>query len=230
GWSLTNAVGMGYGQRLDVDNCLLTARIATGCKPGAPTCSVRLTRDTFATALTLRSGSSFNAKDLADQLSDKALRVEIADNVIDTGNVFEFVQWANEPLPPGEAEPYVPRLVSWNGERNAYGAGSAFLRLAGLPWPEPLAAKLTAGLAGWEQLWGTAEAGSVQGRIRFKGGDLLARAQEAPEKLTPEDFRLRPDSAGYQAGKDKKDLGADVDLVGPGAAYEKWKKTPEYQQ
>src|SRR5262249_16511247 len=50
------------------------------------------------------------------------------------------------------------------------------------------------------------------------------------EKITPEDFRLRPDSAGYRAGKDGKDIGADVDLVGPGPAYERWKKTPEYQQ
>ena len=47
---------------------------------------------------------------------------------------------------------------------------------------------------------------------------------------TPEDFRLRSGSAGYQAGKDGKDLGADVDLVGPGPAYELWKKTPEYQE
>ena len=31
-------------------------------------------------------------------------------------------------------------------------------------------------------------------------------------------------------GKDGKNLGADVDLVGPGPAYERWKKTPEYQQ
>ena len=44
------------------------------------------------------------------------------------------------------------------------------------------------------------------------------------------DFRLRADSAGYKAAKDGKDLGADVDLVGPGSAYERWKKTPEYQQ
>ena len=48
--------------------------------------------------------------------------------------------------------------------------------------------------------------------------------------ITPDDFRLRADSAGYRAGKDGKDLGADVDLVGPGPAYERWKKTPEYQQ
>jgi hypothetical protein len=70
----------------------------------------------------------------------------------------------------------------------------------------------------------------VKGRVFFQGGDLLAKAESAPEKITPADFRLRPDSAGYQAGKDKKDLGADVDLVGPGKAYERWKKTPEYQQ
>ena len=59
---------------------------------------------------------------------------------------------------------------------------------------------------------------------------VVRPVREAPETITPDDFRLRPDSAGYQAGKDKKELGADVDLVGPGAAYERWKKTPEYQQ
>ena len=70
----------------------------------------------------------------------------------------------------------------------------------------------------------------MEGDIRFQGGDLVTRAHTAPEKLTAKDFRLRPDSAGYKAGKDGKDLGADVDLVGPGPAYERWRKTPEYQQ
>jgi hypothetical protein len=32
------------------------------------------------------------------------------------------------------------------------------------------------------------------------------------------------------AGKDGKDLGADVDRAGPGKAYELWKQTPEYQE
>src|SRR5262249_6837851 len=69
-----------------------------------------------------------------------------------------------------------------------------------------------------------------EGAIRFQGGDLAAKAQTDATKLTADDFRLPPDSAGYRAGKDGKDLGADVDLVGPGAAYERWKKTPEYQK
>jgi hypothetical protein len=46
----------------------------------------------------------------------------------------------------------------------------------------------------------------------------------------PDDFRLRPDSPGYRAGKDCKDLGANVDLAGPGPAYERWKMTLDYQQ
>ena len=85
-------------------------------------------------------------------------------------------------------------------------------------------------MADWKQFWGPGDTGSLEGQVRFQGGDLLAKCAADPEQLTPDDFRLRPDSAGYRAGKDGKDLGADVDLVGPGPAYERWKKTPEYQQ
>jgi hypothetical protein len=48
--------------------------------------------------------------------------------------------------------------------------------------------------------------------------------------LTLEDYRLLPDSLGYHAGERGRDLGADIDLVGPGLAYERWKTTPEYQE
>ena len=37
-------------------------------------------------------------------------------------------------------------------------------------------------------------------------------------------------SPGKGACPGGKDLGADVDLVGPGAAYERWRQTPEYQE
>ena len=57
---------------------------------------------------------------------------------------------------------------------------------------------------------------------------MVATAQVKPDELTPEAFRLLIDSAGFRASPDGKDLGADVDLVGPGEAYERWKKTPEY--
>ena len=74
------------------------------------------------------------------------------------------------------------------------------------------------------------DSGSLEGVIRYEGGNMLAKMKSTPEWVTPADFRLRFDSAGYRAGPDGKDLGADVDLVGPGAAYERWKQTPEYRQ
>jgi hypothetical protein len=95
---------------------------------------------------------------------------------------------------------------------------------------KPLGGKRGQDRADWDRFWTQKDTGSVEGDIRFQGGDLVTRALATPEKLTAEDFRLRPDSVGYRAGKDGKDLGADVDLVGPGPAYERWKKTPEYQQ
>jgi tetratricopeptide (TPR) repeat protein len=70
----------------------------------------------------------------------------------------------------------------------------------------------------------------LSGPPKFAGGDVYTIANAGKQRLTPQDFRLRPDSPGYKAGKDGKDLGADVDLVGPGEAYERWKKTPDYKQ
>jgi hypothetical protein len=120
-------------------------------------------------------------------------------------------------------------LVGWNGEGNVFAGGGPLIEVQrGYVAPEPV--KDTQTLADWRRLWGTAEANSIRGIVRYQGGDLLAKVNLAPEQLTPEDFRLRPDSAGYCAGTDGKDLGADVDLVGPGKAYKRWKKTPEYQQ
>src|SRR5262249_55629469 len=117
------------------------------------------------------------------------------------------------------------RLLDWRGERNAFAASGAsiYWNLQGKEQP-PRGPKT---LQEWKQFWGTTERDSVEGTPRFQGGNLLYRPET---DLTPEDFRLRPDSAGYRAGKDGKDLGADVDLVGPGKAYERWKKTHEYQQ
>ena len=80
------------------------------------------------------------------------------------------------------------------------------------------------GLAAWCRYWKVTDSGSVAGQARFRGGNLRARMYAAPERVGPDDFRLLPDSGGYRAGEGAKDLGADVDLVGPGAAYQQWLK------
>jgi hypothetical protein len=223
-------------KRLVADNCLFTSAFSVVHKVGRPKgASLRLTRNAF------RAGQPvfrFEVRDPGDHgrafaeedWTVPALRVEASGNLFHGDSVFGFHQFVKEILPPGEAEACLTRMVGWQGERNVYPVGRAFLKLTCQPRRDLPPAKLPAGLAGWKQLWGTAEAESVEGRVRYQGGDPLAKVEVAAEKLTPEDFRLRADSAGHRAGADGKDLGPDVDLVGPGPAYERWKKTPDYQQ
>jgi hypothetical protein len=119
------------------------------------------------------------------------------------------------------------RILHWNGSHDAYSVRSEFVSYT--TNRRRMAPTAVGILEAWRQFWDSPEPGCVQGAVKFQGGDVLSRAVTAPEKLTPADFRLRPDSVGYRAGTNGKDLGADIDLVGPGAGYERWKKTPEYQ-
>ena len=170
-----------------------------------------------------------------------------------TGNLFELIgvqeriftlllapDWYHKdakPLSATEAERLLPRLLAWREERNLYCKDLTFLAVRRMRNPigperafvdEPLPAGRT--FADWQRMWNTGDSGSAQGVTRYEGGDVGAKLKATPELITAADFRLRADSAGYKAGKDGKDLGADVDLVGPGPAYERWKKTPEYQK
>ena len=119
-------------------------------------------------------------------------------------------------------------LVAWREHRNLDSPRNAYL--ACVVGEKFNVSRLFESRAAWDHIWGSGPTGSLEGRIRYHGGDLLARLANAPGQLTPDDFRLRPDSAGYRAGEDGKDIGADIDLVGPGPAYERWQKTPAYQQ
>lgn len=225
-----------FSPRLVIDNCLLTARVYAQCRLTSPRgCSIRLTDNTFNTSGTAAGALRFVINiDEGSNIAEadwqvKSLRVEASGNLFETSPVFAFgqVDIAKFIMPPDDAKSCLARMVDWGGERNLYAVNGAFLDVL-QPGPMRPANDIT-DLAGWRQFWGTSEADSVEGAVRFQGGDLLARLAAAPEKLTPDDFRLRPDSAGYRAGKDGNDLGADIDLVGPGPAYERWKKTPEYQ-
>jgi serine/threonine protein kinase len=119
------------------------------------------------------------------------------------------------------------RRTSWTGDHNRYPPNACLSIQNG---KDPTAVIRT-GLAGWKQFWDDQEAGCVEGgRIRYIGGDVRDKASNTPEQLTPEDFRLHPESVGHAAGPNNEDLGADVDMVGPGPAYDRWKKTPEYQE
>ncbi|HEY7315713.1 MAG TPA: serine/threonine-protein kinase [Gemmataceae bacterium] len=223
---------------LVVDNCLVLgthqspARLAFWTL-GAEESLVQLSRNTWRTDvasfwfLSWREPQDDPIAALGPRptaLKVKVLRVEASENVFDSGSVFYWHCGPNTIF----SESLLANLVGWKGEGNVFAGGAPLLEVQrGYAAPEPV--KGTQTLAAWRRLWGTAEDNSVRGVVRYQGGDLLAKVNLAPEQLTPADFRLRPDSAGYRAGKNDKDRGADVDLVGPGKAYERWRKTPEYQ-
>jgi serine/threonine protein kinase len=216
---------------LVVDNCVATesAQI-TFWTVGAKESPVRLSRNTWRTEMAPFWFQTWNPDRPDDTVKPpdegvKVLRVEASANIFDGGSVFDWHCGPNRVFP----ESVLPKLVSWKGEGNVFaGRGPLIDVQRGKLSPEP--AKGTKTLPDWRRFWGTPEVRSIRGVVRYRGGDPLSRVRLAPEQLTPEDFRLRPDSAGYRAGKDGKDLGADVDLVGPGKAYERWKKTPQYRQ
>jgi hypothetical protein len=231
------SVAGGFAEKLRVlENCVLVGSVALNMPYGT---SVRLTRNTlvsrhYTVLLHVFPPPKDLEKDLEKRGAVEPIRVEASGNVFDASSVLWYRQDANPraPLPAsafGEGEALLLRLLAWHDRGNVYREGSASVDWW-FEWVKhTLLPRAGRSPADWKKFWNAPGAELTEGTIRYQGGDLLTKLAADPEKLTPEDFRLRPDSAGYQAGKDKKDIGADVDLVGPGAAYERWKKTRGYQ-
>ena len=162
-------------------------------------------------------------------------RLEVAENVFHSGYVLGFFQDFPLDAPvtkaptAAEAEVLLPRLVAWHGQRNLYPDHLSFLGLgvAGETLKPSVPRKTLEDL---RQLWGPTETDSLQGRILFQGGEVATNVHTAAGQFTPGDVRLHADSAGKGAGEGSRDLGADVDLVGPGEAYERWQTTAAYQE
>jgi hypothetical protein len=149
---------------------------------------------------------------------DEPLRIQASQNIL-AGRTcaFLFHGYVDGPT-SAEVEDLLRQVVIWREDRNLYPEDVGFLKLTcGQKTIQPLRpSRPYQTLAAWEAFCGLKDTGSLQGRILLQ-----------PD---PADGRLEPGSAGKGAGPDGKDLGADVDLVGPGAAYERWKQTPEYQR
>ncbi len=232
------------GGAWELANCVLvgSAGICCGARsPDVRDATVRIRRCSAVNCQLVIVSFHTTPKNPETGKSAKLVRFEVSGTLMDAGVLFStyrlptFLDGGN-PLHAARAEEVIRRLVDWRGTDNVHHQ----LRKAA---PDPADAMIWWGsstggellsdindLAAWRKFWDSPETGSIQGQIRYAGGDLVGRLADGPAKITPEDFRLRPDSAGYRAGKDGKDLGADVDLVGPGPAYERWKKTPDHQQ
>jgi hypothetical protein len=228
---------------LSVNNCLLATWSGVGFNYADQVhqADIRLTRNTFAGGIAVPFGIGTVPEFVTSgsRPEAKRFRVEAENNIFAvTESPFLALphakEWREKPLAAGAIKTLVADLVEWRDRRNLYPPTVPFM-MQQRPLPtgwgplEPLVGSDQ--LAEWRKFAGP-DAATLCGAARFAGGDVGAQAspRAIPERVLPKHFRLLPQSPGSRAGKDGRDLGADVDLVGPGEAYERWKKTPEYQQ
>jgi hypothetical protein len=221
------SVGLGCSPQAEllVDNCLMVGSGVYLPLMHAGPAKVALKRNTFV-GFGQFVAIDFNKKfdPPTDEKVVPSLQMQASANIFDgTMEVRHFDSAA-------AAEKLLTKLVTWREDGNLYLLPMDIDLLWMRQSPEKASPVPTKTMADWKSLWGMDDLDSKRGKAKFQGGDLVAKAKLTPELVAPEDFRLRRDSDAYQVGKGGKDLGADVDLVGPGAAYERWKKTPAYQE
>jgi serine/threonine protein kinase len=208
--------------RLVIENCLQTSQVglAFHCRHDTADTSIRLAHNTFRGCSPLVLVLDGLPAGAADGPAQQPVQVEAVENVWHGWHMLRLHQsdvfLSRAKQLPQRGQSVLPRLVRWRDERNLYaGLAQGYLVGGGIQH-----------VADWVKFWGLSKTGSLQGKVRFAGGDDLSRHGQS----NLANFRLHGDSLGHGAGKDGRDLGANVDLVGPGEAYERWKKTPAYQQ
>jgi hypothetical protein len=168
--------------------------------------------------------------------------IEVADSVLAaTENIFHFEQGpqqGEELLSFADARALLPKLVAFRDRGSFYPKLASLLGFSSGWKPLPAGRNWTT-LAEWWDFWGQPPASdALQDRIVLSGdsvivlsGDsVLRRLVKDVASVPAADFRLAAGSPGKGTARDGKDFGADVDLLGPGPAFERWRQTPEYQE
>lgn len=221
-----------WGQNLHMENCVHLGSAAVGAGAwgaGPDGVDISLVHNTLITwnYHLIQYPHSFAVQPLELEEPTKQVRFQATGNLIEAAHVLNFGTDTPEVVEAAELESLLSRVCTWDGRENLYRVPGPFVLWSSTGDNRPHGPR---DLDGWKAFWNSAETGSVVGTVRYEGGDLLARLATEPERIVPEDFRLRPDSDGYQAGPDGKDLGANIELVGPGAAYERWQQTRGYRE
>jgi hypothetical protein len=157
-----------------------------------------------------------------------SLEYELTRSVLHAGSSLALLFCAEaERKNPRKALDYVQKAIAWKEERPVYSCSGPYLTFFTKPGARE---SLVSAFADWHKFRGVYPTNALEGACRFEGGRLDERVKVAPQSLEPRDFRLLEGSAGKGAGPGGRDLGADVDAIGPGSAYERWKQTPAYQE
>jgi serine/threonine protein kinase len=220
--------------QVGLENCLVAGDgPAVGCYV-APDLGAQ-----FFTRITLRHSTLALASSRAFLLSFDPTQAifdpqKVSCQVESTGNVFvgpplTVIQLGDKdvkPLPIGECQKQLRRLVSWWEKENLYvvPTGTDFF------WMETDAVgevrSSLRDMRTWEQFWDLGDTRSYQQSVQFKKD--LPRNYKGD--AVPEDFRLTGERPAIGPATNRQDFGATIDFVGPGAAYERFKQTPGYKQ
>ncbi|MFO0843650.1 MAG: hypothetical protein U0797_14845 [Gemmataceae bacterium] len=194
-----------------------------------PRFSLDVVNNTFVvnTPLSIRFGAR-PSEAAAVRAAGKAGTIHLSGNVFvgRLGLIDHFAMREWNVLPASEAVGLYPEAFDWRDSHNAYERGMPMVWARDQPDPTK-PQRTIEGLADWHKFMGVRESTSVQGDVRFTG---VSGMETDLDTLRPGQFRLAEGSVGKKAGPVGRDLGADVDAVGPGAAYEAWKQTPDYQR
>jgi serine/threonine protein kinase len=218
---------------LRVENCAIGAEtgmmaIVTPSLVQGQGAEIRLSRSTWAvTGFSHMSFKSERPEPVA-RAGRNPFLWETSENVIDfTSFHMKTGRFAATPPPPKTSEQLLRKWVTLKERNNIHGPGDHMM--------EHVTNKNLGGemkkLTDWRRFWNMGDDRDyLEGTVRYVSGDLHAKIRSKPETVTADDFRLHPDGFGWRTGPGRRDPGADLDIVGPGPAYERWKKTPEYQQ
>ena len=80
-------------------------------------------------------------------------------------------------------------------------------------------------LDSWLKYWKLENSGSRELKLQLRGRLFTTLAEQ--RTLTPEDFRFQDD---VSAVGETENAGANLDVVGAGPGYERWRSSGAYQQ
>jgi uncharacterized protein (TIGR03067 family) len=215
------------GGRLVMDNCvhLGFCPLATICLDDRQA-SVRIARSTLTGWGTFIDYSLWGGKlDLSKR--KQPLEIDVSENAVEASNLLVCAYNAEHYPAAKQILELLPQAIRWRDHNNRYAVQNALLGHYGArPFTESLVNWRT--LAEWEAYWHLTDIKStITEALSFAGdkkeANLRSKLTKTPEQFSPTEFRLAKGGDGQG-----KEVGADVDLVGPGTAYERWKQTPAY--
>ena len=216
---------------VDVTNCLLVGNVNHGSQDMSHEQSLTIADSTLVGWSRQIPLFFFQEEVRRNALEQKPIHVYSSGTIFDSAStIMTFVDGrsSEELLPVADARDWYSKRMEWVEESNLYRSQGPYIEM--MLYDRPPGTSLVDDSLQWNRYWEVNEPSIHTKTIRYQGGDLIAKARNDLKQLTAADFRLRPDSAGYQAGPNGEDLGANIDFVGPGAAYERWKQTDEYRQ